>query len=597
MGMNYSLTWDLDRFFAGGSTSPELKAFITEMNEVLKEVEEKVNDLIPAETVTAHTLWIEIAEGVQEVGARLVHGLSFVECLASADTRDEQAQLVRSQLMQLDAAYQSVLVVWEQKMVAVSEEDWKHLLADAKLAPISFNLEEMRRQAKEKMPAEQEKVANDLAVDGYHGWGELYSSIIGRITIPYEENGETTIMSVGQLANKVEAGDREVRKRAFTALNKAFEENADLAAMALNRLGGFRLQLYKHRGWESALKEPLSINRMQEKTLQTMWETIAKNKGIVVKYLERKKELLGIEKMEFYDVFAPLSVEENKVSYDEGANFIMEHFERFDPHMAEFSRLAFSDRWIEVEDRSHKRPGGFCIDFPMAKESRIFMTYSGTASNVSTLAHELGHAYHQYVMKELPYFSQGYAMNVAETASTFAEMIVADASVKQAQTEKEKLALLEEKLQRGAAFFMDIHARFLFETRFYEERKAGPVSIERLKELMVGAQKEGYSGVLDNEFDNFWISKLHFYITEVPFYNFPYTFGYLFSMGIYARALEDGEGFAEKYVDLLRDTGRMQVEELAEKHLQTDLTQPDFWQRAIDVYAEDVELFLQMTKK
>jgi oligoendopeptidase F len=224
------------------------------------------------------------------------------------------------------------------------------------------------------------------------------------------------------------------------------------------------------------------------------------------------------------------------------------------------------------------------------------MTYSGTADNVSTLAHELGHAYHQYVMDDLPALSQEYAMNVAETASTFAELIVSDSAMKTAVDKEEKLGLLEDKIQNAVAFFMNIHARVLFETRFYEQRKLGIVPVEKLNSLMVEAQREAYNGALGEVHPHFWASKLHFYITSVPFYNFPYTFGYLFSAGIYARAQQEGPAFADRYVQLLRDTGRMTVEELAQKHLGVKLDEADFWRDAVELTTKDIDLFLELTE-
>src|SRR5699024_1609057 len=262
--------------------------------------------------------------------------------------------------------------------------------------------------------------------------------------------------------------------------------------------------------------------------------------------------------------------------------------------MADFAKMAFEKRWIEAEDRAGKRPGGFCTSFPNSEQTRVFMTYSGTASNIATLAHELGHAYHQHVMNDVHGLDQGYAMNVAETASTFAEMIVADASVNSAEDNTEKRALLADKIERSIAFFMNIHSRFLFETRFYEERKSGPVSVNRLTELMVEAQKEAYADAIDDYNPHFWASKLHFHITGVPFYNFPYTFGYLFSLGIYAHAKKQGGDFEDDYIALLRDTGRMTVEELAMKHLNIDLRQPAFWENAIQLCVDDVNEFLAL---
>jgi oligoendopeptidase F len=264
--------------------------------------------------------------------------------------------------------------------------------------------------------------------------------------------------------------------------------------------------------------------------------------------------------------------------------------------MATFSERAFAEGWIEVEDRQGKRPGGFCTSLPLSEQTRIFMTFSGTADNVSTLAHELGHAYHQHVMDDMPMLLQDYAMNVAETASTLAEMIVMEATIQQATTKEEKISLLDQKIQNAVAFYMNIHARYLFETRFYALRKQGLVSSEQLDELMVEAQKEAYTDALSEYHKSFWASKLHFYITEVPFYNFPYTFGYLFSAGLYAYS-QTTTDFEEKYIALLRDTGNMSVEQLAMKHLQVDVTTPAFWRDAVAYTVKDVELFLELTKE
>ena len=187
-------------------------------------------------------------------------------------------------------------------------------------------------------------------------------------------------------------------------------------------------------------------------------------------------------------------------------------------------------------------------------------------------------------------------MNVAETASTFAEMAVADAAVEKAATREEKIALLDGKVRSSVSFFMDIHARFLFETAFYERRRRGPVGVDELNRLMIEAQQKAYRNSLDNYHAHLWCSKLHFYLTRVSFYNFPYTFGYLFSTGIYALARETGTGFEERYINLLRDTGRMRVEDLAARHLGVDLTGPAFWQQAVDMAAAEAGEFLRLTE-
>ncbi|MBM7620350.1 pepF/M3 family oligoendopeptidase [Bacillus tianshenii] len=582
-------TWDLDIFFEGGSSSESYHTYLSEIKEDLKAFEQhiaafKVDDLE------------EVLGEYETVVKKVVQSSAFVNCLLAADVRDKGAAQLQGQVAQIHAKLQVLLGALDDKLVTIDEETWTSLLEKEEFKVLEYVLNERRRRANDKLPAVQEKLVTSLAVDGYHAWGKLYNSLVGTIKVKVKDKGEEKELSVGQAQNRFSDGNREVRKEVAKAWKEAWENQADTIASALNHLAGFRLQVYEQRGWESVLKEPLDNNRMKQETLDTMWQVITDHKGTLTKYLNRKAELLGLEKLSMYDVSAPLTAEETKLSYQEGADFIIEQFSKFGPELTEFTKKAFEDRWIEAEDRAGKRPGGFCTSFPVSGQSRIFMTYSGTLSNVSTLAHELGHAFHQHAMHGVPTLNRFYASNVAETASTFAEMIVADAAVKYAKDEKEKISLLEDKIQRSVAFYMNIHARFLFETRFYEERKNGLVSVEKLNELMVEAQKEAYCGALDEYDSTFWASKMHFFITQVPFYNFPYTFGYLFSLGIYSQALEEGTNYEDKYIALLKDTASMTVEDLAKKHLGVDLTQRDFWEKAVKKSLEDVEEFLELTK-
>lgn len=589
-------TWDLDTFFPGGSDSPQFAAYIEEIENDVKFLNERISQVSPPQSTNGSEGLVAVVDLVQSIAVKLREAGAFVACLAAQNIKDKKAILLSGRMKTIFASYSSALTLFDQILMNTADDVWKSLLQSDLFKPISFPLDERRTSAKEKLSPEQEILVNDLAIDGYHGWSDLYNTIVGQISIPFEENGETKQLSVGQAANKLSSENRETRKEMFKKWEETWEENSDFCTDALNHLAGFRINLYKHRGWDSIHKEPLDYNRMSEKTLNVMWEVIDRNKDIFLTYFERKAKLLGLDSLSWHDVDAPIGNATKEVSYDEAADFIVEHFQKFSPKMADFTVKAFEKNWIEAEDRPGKRPGGFCTSFPDSKETRIFMTYAKTASNVSTLAHELGHAYHQHVMNDLEPLAQRYAMNVAETASTFAEMIVSDASVKTASNKEERLVLLEDKIQRSVAFFMNIHSRFIFETNFYAERKKGLVGSERLNELMVDAQKVAFKGALSEYHPQFWASKLHFYITGVPFYNFPYTFGYIFSAGIYAKALEEGSSFEDKYISLLQDTGSMKVEDLASKHLGVDLTQPEFWQSAIDLAVTDVKEFLKLTE-
>lgn len=326
-----------------------------------------------------------------------------------------------------------------------------------------------------------------------------------------------------------------------------------------------------------------------------MWKAVSKYKKPFTNYLNQKAKMNGDEKMHSYNFWAPVTKGKQKIKYEDAVDFILEHFSQFGTEIESFSRQAFDKGWIEAVDRPNKSTVAFCAGFPLSGESRVFMTYGGTITNVLTLAHELGHAFHNHAMKPVNGLNKQYPLSIAETASTFSEMIILDAAMEKAESTKEKLFLLDEKLKRSVMNFMNIHSRFLFEKKFYEERKEGIVSPARLNELMQEAIDEGYEGSLDNASIHSWVWTPHYYMTKSPFYNFPYTFGYLFSLSIYAKAKEKGKEFEKDYLDLLRDSGSMSTEDLVMKHLGEDITLEAFWEKGIELCVKDAEEFIILT--
>lgn len=596
--MHYAINWDLDSIFEGGSHSSALAARLEELSQQIKNYQQAIEAWDVTQTtpeVIANILQKEeiCSNGFSQCG-------SFIGALLSSDVNDQKAKLLMGELSAKSPIFQSAHTLFAKKLTEISETDWSTITTSETLQDVAFRLNEMRRDGLELLSEAEENIIHTLALDGLNAWSEHYDTIVATIAIPFtDKDGHEQTLSAGQAFNKMTGDpDASVRATLFAAWEKAWSEKAPLLADTLNHLDGFRISTQRLHGVEDFLKEPLDYNRLSRKTLDTMWQTIAKNKQPIMDFLTRKAQLFGKEKMEWQDQDAPIilgDMQERTYSFDEAAEFIIKHFEDFSPKMANFAQSAFEKSWIEAEDRPGKRPGGYCTELPETKESRIFMTYSNSVNEVATLAHELGHAFHSSVMWDLPSVNQEYAMNVAETASTFAELIVADATLKEAQTPEEKINLLDTKMQNAIAMFMNIHARFIFETNFYAARQKGLVSEEQITSLMLEAQKESYLDQLGSYHPHFWAAKLHFFIDDVPFYNFPYTFGYLFSMGIYAYAADKGTSFEDDYIALLRDTASMTTEELAQKHLQVDLTKPDFWQAGIDRILEDVHEFMELT--
>lgn len=596
--MKYVDTWDLDSIFPGGTKSKELQEKLEMVKKEINEYEQMLMKWDYEQDPSAHA-FKEMLQKIETINKGLGQSGTFVQMCHNSYMDDEYANVVMGQVLDLYTKIKQLSNTFTKKLVAISDHDWQKLLQLEGLKEIAFALNEIRDQGKRLLSEEEEKLIAELNKDGLTAWSRMYDTVVSIMTIPFtDKDGKTTELSIGQAMNRMYSDpDPEVRKTLFENWEAAWEKHAPVFADIINHLDGYRITLQNAHERAHHLEEPLEYNRMSKETLDAMWSAVANHKQPFIHFLNKKAELLGVEKLGWQDVDAPVAIGELKptrFTYDEACDFVIENFASFGPKLADFAKHALENRWIEAEDRPNKSPGGYCTSLPEFKESRIFMTFTGSTNDTSTLAHELGHAFHSHVMNDLPALNQNYAMNVAETASTFAETIIGNATVANAKSKEEKITLLNSKLENATAMFLNIHARFLFENAFYEERAKGIVSQKRLNELMTQAQKEAYGDSLSSYHPHFWCSKLHFFIDSVPFYNFPYTFGYLFSLGIYAEYLKQPEGFEEKYIALLRDTGSMKVESLAEKHLGVDLTKQDFWEAGIQLMVQDVEEFIRL---
>ncbi len=592
--------WEIESIFPGGSKSGEFAEFrkkiVTDLAAAAISLE-KLPANLDTKGISDWENWILELQRLYE---HLHLAGAFTGCLTSQDVNDDEAHRMESEIDEYYSRWSMMRASLESFSIRQTDGDWKKLLNGNGLKAIGFYLDEMRNNARKKMPEEMEKLTLELAVNGYHSWNRLYDKMAGDLRVEIEQDGKKTLISMGQNAARMSEPDRETRRDAFHKMEKAWETQANLAAMALNFQAGFRLSVYKRRGWDSPLYEALLNGRIKRETLNAMWSAISNGRGKLTDYIRAKSKYLGIEKIRWYDQTAPVGKSARKIPYPEAADFICEHIGSFSEEMGKFTRMAIDKHWIEAEDRSGKAAGGWCSRVPIRKESRIFMTYTGNFDGLGTLAHELGHAYHGYVLRDEQPLAQTYPMNLAETASIFNELRVTDAAFEVSDDPDEKLMLLDQKLQSAFGYYTNIFARFLFDTHFYNERGHGMLSKDRLSQIMKEAQKEAFMGLLDEEdgyHPLFWASKLHFFITGSPFYNFPYTFGYLFASGVYDRAVKEGSGFAKNYRDLLADTGRMTTEEVAMKHLGADLTKEDFWTDAVTRSLVDVDLFVKLCGK
>ena len=589
-------SWDLDSIFEGGSKSEDFRKHREQVKQALPRVEKMLADLPEAINNKSMNAWVEFVHQLQKLAEDINLINNFVEALQAQNVEDSAADAIAGEGHLYKSQWDNIRTGFEALSTKQSDQQWQSLLADTRLDGIGFYLDEVRKHATSKMSVELESLALELAVNGYHAWNQLYDKMAGELRVDFEQNGKIARISLGQLATKMSDPDRAVRKQAFEKMTEAWQSRADQAAMILNSLAGFRLSLYRRRKWGSVIKEPLMLSRMEEKTLDTMWKVVARETQRLRPYIEAKKKLLGIDKFRWYDAFAPCGGVDKRYSYDEAVRFICENFQSFSPEIVDFIKMAVQNRWVEAEDRPGKRGGAFCTRMGHFKQTRVFMTYGSSYDSLLTLAHELGHSYHGWVLKDKPFFANIYPMSLAESASNFFEATVNDAALQRAANPQERLMLLDQKLQAAYGLFTDLHSRYLFDRAFYIERENGIVSKDRLNELMIEAQKKAFGPLLDESGYHplFWASKLHFFISDLPLYNFPYTFGYLFAGGVYDRAKKEGADFAEQYKGLLRESGSMSTEDVAREYLGVDLTKEDFWVSAVNRSLADVDEFVKL---
>ena len=439
---------------------------------------------------------------------------------------------------------------------------------------------------------------NGLSQDGIHAWGNLYDQLAGTLVCEVPEGNELRPMGIAEASGRLNSADDGERRGAWAAINSAWEAHEESCAASLNAIAGWRLELCKQRSRQENvhyLDAPVHMNRIGRDTLDALLAVAAQAKPLAQRAASLQARAYGKEGYGPWDLRAPAPVlaggEEHLLGFDEALEIIANAYGDVHPSMAEFVRMMARESWIEGTVGPRKSPGAYCTGFAKSKTPRVYMTYTGGQSDVITLAHELGHALHSWVMRDLPESQRSYGMSLAETASTFGETLVRDALLARARSPQQKLDIIWEEMSAFTAFLLNIPARYTFERNFYDARAARPQRPAELKAMMSDAWREWYGDALAEPDPMFWASKLHFYISGLSFYNFPYLFGYLFSLGVYARREHFGDSFYDRYIALLRDTGRMTAEELALKHLDARLDDTEFWQSTIDALAPRVDSF------
>ncbi|MFT5681523.1 MAG: oligoendopeptidase F [Myxococcota bacterium] len=576
-------TWNLEMIFPDGlqgdAFSSALSAAEAEARDLLAS-----GDSLPA-LPEQLSVWVEWLLAADDATQRLWQCSTFSHCLTCADTNDRGAARAEARARAAFARLRRAWVGPENLIASGSEDGVEALLSRPEIAHMRPMLEKIRRNRRLLLPLSQQQLARELSEDGLQGWGNLYDRLSGQLEV--EIDGER--IAAGQANNRLGSTDRPERTAALAALGESWKAQEEHCAQALSHITGWRQVLNDRRGVDE-LADTLAANRMSRETLEAMMASAARQAPLLKRYMTAKAGLLGQEKLGWEDLSAPLANPNSAQSWEQSQAFILDHFASYHSDLADFAANAFDRRWIEGEDRPGKRQGGWCASVPLSGESRIFMTFGNTFRGTVTLAHELGHAYHNWVCRDLSPSQRQITSTLAETASVFAESLVRDAALKAADSRESRLAMLDARLMAGVSFLMNIPARYAFERALYPLRREGLLDPDVLTQTMLDCQKTAYQGHLESWYPHFWASKLHFFISGRAFYNYPYTFGYLFAQLVYRKVRADGDHAA--YVALLRRTGWDDAEPLAAECLGLDLTRTETWDLAAAGLEEDLEAFL-----
>ncbi|MFA0140751.1 M3 family oligoendopeptidase [Vibrio kanaloae] len=525
---------------------------------------------------------------------------TFANCHASVDATHTEAKALLGRVAKLNSEMSQAFSPYEDTLIHAEPEFIDAVLEHESMdvAGQRFAIESSRKLSSSRLSVAEEQLLAAMKVDGRDAWGRLYDNLTGSLKLSLKVQGEEEALGFSQVVSLLYGSEFDKQEPAWRAVQSAMKTHQESFASILNALAGWRLTENKKRSKISDvhfLDPSLHGSRIVPETLDTMMSVAKANRNVGQKAGLLMARVHGLDEMKPWNHLAampPLGDAESKVyPFDEAIEVIKTAFDQVNPEMAEFVGLMVENGWIDAAPAANKRLGAYCTKFAATRTPLVFMTWGGSRSNLMTLAHELGHAFHNWVMKDMPLCQTRYPMTLAETASIFAENIVRDHLLQQAQTRNEKLEMLWEELSSSLALMVNIPVRFEFEKAFYEQREKGELTAQQLCDLMETTWKEWYGDAMTEADPYFWASKLHFSISQVSFYNYPYLFGYLFSKGVYAQRDAKGEQFYGDYVSLLRDTGSMMAEEVVQKHLGMDLTQADFWQQSIDMVKVQIDEF------
>ncbi len=593
--------WDLSNIFPG-LESEEFKKAFSDTSTVIDELEScfqtKLDPLTPE--TDSQILNKALSEYINSLNETITHVgkvANYIYSFISTDSYNKLATRLMSEFEQLGVRLDNQDVIFKNWLSKISTKTDKVISLGGTVGDHEFALKEIIHFSQFLMSQAEEELASELNLSGASGWEKLQGVITSQLSVEMEIEGELKKLPAPALINLRSHPLEEVRKKGYEEEMQAWKSVEEPLAAALNGIKGTVITLNKKRGRKDAVESAIDMARIDRETLEAMLSAMQDSFPMFRRYFQAKAKRFGQEKLSWWNLFAPVGQSDTKFSFLEAREFILDHFTKFSPDLADFAARAFDNNWIDAEQREGKMGGAFCMDIPGTGESRILSNFDGSLDQVSTLAHEIGHGFHNDCMEKAgrTQLQQRTPMTMAETASIMCETIISNASLKQAKSKEEELAILEGMLNGDSQVIVDIYSRYLFEKEVFERRVKSDLSAEEFCDIMERAQKATYGDGLDENYLHkyMWAWKPHYYSAQLSFYNFPYAFGLMFGTGLYAIYQQRGDSFIPEYKDLLSSTGLGSAAELANR-FGINIRDKSFWEGSLKVVEQRVNRYVEI---
>lgn len=579
--------WSLDKLYKGFK-DPKFIKDEKELDKLIKEYTSFTNNIGKDEYKDLRK-YIEYSIKLRELVDLLT---AYPGLRSEANTRDSEAKAVMGRLMQKISNLSAPDAKAVKFISSIKDVD-KYIKKDSLLLEHEFFIKEIQELAKHTLTPDAENILSLYQISGSRAWGELQGYLTA--TVPVEYKGK--IENLSSIRNMAYNASKAIRKSAYEAEIKAYDRIKDGIAYSLNSIKLEIINEMRLRKFKSPLDQTLKRERMSEKTLNALISAMEEYLPKFWQYLRAKAKLLGYNNgLPWYELFAPLKSNIKKFTTQECKDFLVNLFATFDKEESDFIKGAFDNEWIDFFPRDGKVGGAFCAGIHKIGESRILTNFGGELGDCITLAHELGHGFHDHFLSKQSVLNIDTPMCLAETASTFNELVAVNAAIEQEKSKVNKRALIEIQLQDATQIICDIYSRYLFETKVFAERNDKFMLPDELCKIMTEAQKKAYGNGLDQKclHPYMWACKSHYY-SGLSFYNFPYAFGGLFARGLYAQYLKEGDKFIPKYKKMLSSTGLMPIEDVA-KIAGIDITKKEFWKSSLQILADEINEFKRLCK-